>query len=144
VAGEAGARLIGRADLALEPRPALPADARWRPSTLATAAWWRLQRPATRVSEVAAGFGLARRRLERDFRREIGLSTGAVARTARLQRSISGLLRGDPPAVAAAAGGFADQPHLTRTMHSAVGLTPAAFRAFVQDVAPAASLGSGA
>jgi AraC-like DNA-binding protein len=137
-ASDAGPGVIGRGEMAGDPSLALLADARWRPSARVTAAWWRLQRPAARVADVATGVGLTRRRLERDFRREIGLSPGAVARTARLQRSISGLLRGDPPSAAAVAGGFADQSHLTRTMHSAVGLTPAAFRAFVQDVAPPA------
>jgi AraC-like DNA-binding protein len=121
--------------LNLDPHLALPAVSRWSPSPAVTAAWWRLQQ-TPRVRDVAAALGLSRRRLERDFRREIGLSPGAVARTARLQRSLSALLRGAPPAAAALTGGFADQSHLTRTMREAVGLTPAAFRAFVQDVAP--------
>lgn len=120
-----------------------PPEVRWAPSPVVAAAWSRLQRPA-RVSDVAAGLGVTRRRLERDFRREIGLSPGAVSRTARLQRSLTGLLRGDPPATAAARGGFADQAHLTRTMRAAVGLTPAVFRAFVQDLLPAAAPASGA
>jgi AraC-like DNA-binding protein len=122
-------------NLDLDPHLALPAVSRWSPSPAVTAAWWRLQQ-TPRVRDVAAALGLSRRRLERDFRREIGLSPGAVARTARLQRSLSALLRGAPPAAAALTGGFADQSHLTRTMREAVGLTPAAFRAFVQDVAP--------
>jgi len=117
--------------------------ARWAPQPAVTAAWWRLQR-GERIAGVAAGLGRTRRALERDFRREIGLSPGAVARTARLQRSLTALLGGAPPATAAATGGFADQPHLTRTMRDAVGLTPGAFRAFVQDLVPSASLPSGA
>jgi AraC-like DNA-binding protein len=116
---------------------------RWSPSPPVTTAWWHLQR-TPRVSDVAAALGLSRRRLERDFRREVGLAPGAVARTARLQRSLTALLHGAVPADAAVTGGFADQSHLTRTMRDLVGLTPAAFRAFVQDVAPPASLPSGA
>jgi AraC-like DNA-binding protein len=116
-------------------------DSRWCPSAAVLAAWWHLQR-APRVSAVADALGLTRRRLERDFHREIGLSPGEVARTARLQRSLVGLARGEPPAVAAATGGYADQSHLTRTMRDLVGLTPAAFRAFLQDVAPGAPLTS--
>lgn len=120
-------------------RPASPlADgpgSRWSPSPAVTVAWWRLQR-SPRVSAVAASVGLTRRRLERDFHRDLGLPPGAVARTARLQRSLTALLRGETPTTAAATGGFADQPHLTRTMRDLVGLTPAAFRAFVQDVVP--------
>jgi AraC-like DNA-binding protein len=116
---------------------------RWAPSPAVTAAWWRLQR-SPRVSDVAAAVGLTRRRLERDFRREIGLPPGAVARTARLQRSLTAMLRGAPPTDAAATGGFADQPHLTRTMRDLVGLTPAAFRAFVQDITRQAPQTSGA
>jgi AraC-like DNA-binding protein len=110
-----------------------------------TAAWWHLQRhPTTRVADLAADLDISRRRLERAFRREFGQSPGAVARVARLQRSLSSLLRGDPPATAALAGGYADQPHLTRAMRDMVGLTPAALRAFLQDVAPARPLPSGA
>jgi AraC-like DNA-binding protein len=124
--------------------PVAGRSAEWGPSAQVTEAWRRLQHtPGARVSDVAAALGLTRRRLERDFRREIGLPPGAVARTARLQRSLTALLRGAAPAAAAAAGGFADQPHLTRTMRELVGLTPAAFRAFVQDVAPRNSLPSG-
>ncbi|MEV6852015.1 helix-turn-helix domain-containing protein, partial [Actinoplanes sp. NPDC051411] len=125
------------------PSFAASTDPRWSPSPAVTAAWWRLQR-TSRVSDVAAALGLTRRRLERDFRREIGLSPGAVARTARLQRSLTAMLRGAPPTEAATTGGFADQPHLTRTMRDLVGLTPAAFRAFVQDITPSTPQTSGA
>jgi AraC-like DNA-binding protein len=116
-------------------------NSRWSPSRTVTLAWWRLQK-ASRVSDVAASLGVTRRRLERDFRRELGLTPGAVCRTARLQRSLTALLGGATLSAAAHRGGFADQPHLTRTMRESVGLTPGAFRALVQDVAPGSSLPS--
>jgi AraC-like DNA-binding protein len=122
--GGAGARASGRGGAF--------AGSRW---ASVNAAWWRLQRGA-RVASVAAALGSTRRGLERDFRREFGISPGAVARIARLQRSLTALLGGASPAAAAAAGDFADQPHLTRTMRDAVGLTPATFRRLVQDVSP--------
>jgi len=140
-------RFSPRGDARFSPRGdarfSLRGDARWSPSEVVTTAWWRLQR-TPRVSDVATALGVPRRRLERDFRRQIGLAPGSVARTARLQRSLTALLRGAPPAAAAVTGGFADQPHLTRTMRDLVGLTPAAFRAFVQDLTPARSVPSGA
>jgi AraC-like DNA-binding protein len=127
---------LARGALAGSPQPPDP-----QPGV--TAAWWLLQR-GRRVADVAASVGLTRRGLERDFQREFGRSPGAVARTARLQRSLTALFRGDPPSAAAQSGGFADQPHLTRTMRDLVGLTPATFRALVQDATPEAPLPSGA
>jgi transcriptional regulator GlxA family with amidase domain len=108
-----------------------------------TEAWWRLQ-TASRVADVATALGLTRRHLERAFHRELGLSPGAVSRTARLQRSLTALVHGTSLSAAAHSGGFADQPHLTRTMRDLVGLTPATFRALVQDATPQAPLPSGA
>jgi AraC-like DNA-binding protein len=123
--------------------PSVAAPGRWQPSAAVTEAWWCLQ-TASRVADVAAALGLTRRHLERAFHRDLGLSPGAVSRTARLQRSLTALLHGGRPSAAAQSGGFADQPHLTRTMRDLVGLTPAAFRALVQDAAPQAHLPSGA
>jgi AraC-like DNA-binding protein len=116
---------------------ASPGCAHHGPAPQVTDAWWRLQRTPGRVADVARQLGVGRRRLEQDFRREIGLSPGTVARIARLQRAVARLARGDAPLPAAVAGGYADQAHLTRTMRDMIGLTPAAFRAFVQDCRPA-------
>jgi AraC-like DNA-binding protein len=117
---------------------------RWqRESPAASAAgeaWRRLQLADRQPTGALAGeLGVGRRRLEREFRREIGLSPGAVARIARFQRAVQQLAGGVPLARAAVASGYADQPHLSRETRAMTGLTPAELRAIVQDAAPAAA-----
>jgi AraC-like DNA-binding protein len=102
-------------------------------------AWRRLQLADRRPTAALAGdLGVGRRRLEREFRSEIGLSPGAVARIARFQRAVHQLAGGAPLARAAVASGYADQPHLSRETRAMAGLTPAELRAIVQDAARAA------
>jgi methylphosphotriester-DNA--protein-cysteine methyltransferase len=103
-------------------------------------AWRRLQLADRRPTAALAGdLGIGRRRLEREFRGEIGLSPGAVARIARFQRAVYQLAGGAPLARAAVASGYADQPHLSRETRAMAGLTPAELRAIVQDAARAAA-----
>lgn len=98
-----------------------------------TRAWWRLQRPdPPAVGELAAELGTGRRRLERDFRREVGLAPGAVARVARFQRAVRRLSRGEPLAGVAASSGYAHQSHLTRETRAMAGVTPGELRAVVR------------
>jgi AraC-like DNA-binding protein len=103
------------------------------PERAVTEAWRRLQladRP--RVGALADELGVGRRRLERGFREEIGLTPGTVARIARFQRAVGELARGASLAGAAVASGFADQPHLTRETRAMTGITPGALSAIVQ------------
>ena len=103
-------------------------------------AWRRLQLPARRpVAALAGDLGIGRRRLEREFRAEVGLSPGAVARIARFQRAVTALAAGASLARAAVTSGYADQPHLNRETRAMAGLTPAELRAIVQDAARAAA-----
>ena len=102
------------------------------------AAWRRLQVPPRRpVAALAGDLGIGRRRLEREFRTEVGLAPGAVARIARFQRAVAALAAGATLARAAVTSGYADQPHLSRESRAMAGLTPAELRAIVQDAARA-------
>ncbi|GAB3978206.1 helix-turn-helix domain-containing protein [Plantactinospora veratri] len=115
--------------------PAGSADA------LATAAWWRLSHSPERlrIGVLADRLGVSRRRLELGFRRQIGLTPGTVARTARFQHAVRLLVQGADLAGTAAETGYADQPHFTREVRALSGLTPTELCAFLQDHA----LGSG-
>jgi AraC family transcriptional regulator len=65
--------------------------------------------------------------LVRAFRRATGMPPHAYQRQLRINHAQALLRRGESSAAAAAAAGFADQSHLTRTFHSALGITPAAY-----------------
>ncbi|BBH64117.1 hypothetical protein ACTI_08020 [Actinoplanes sp. OR16] len=84
---------------------------------------------AGRVGATAAALGISRRRLESLFQREVGITPGMVARTARFQRAVRMLAAGTALPRVAADSGYADQPHLTREVHALSGLTPAMLRA---------------
>ncbi|MGX7673287.1 helix-turn-helix domain-containing protein [Plantactinospora sp. DSM 117369] len=105
---------------------------------LVTAAWWRLSHSPERlrIGALADRLGVSRRYLELGFRRQIGLSPAAVARTARFQHAIGLLVEGADLAGTAAVTGYADQPHFTREVRALSGLTPTALCAFLQDHAP--------
>ncbi|MET0425973.1 MAG: helix-turn-helix domain-containing protein [Actinoplanes sp.] len=115
---------------------------RHRPPGLVLEAWRRLQQDHRGVGRLAADLGVSRRYLERAFRREVGLTPGAVARTARFQNVIGHLSRGAPLAGTAAACGYTDQPHLTRDTRALAGVTPAELAAFVQYPAAGGGLAS--
>ncbi|MFI0481843.1 helix-turn-helix domain-containing protein [Actinomadura sp. 9N215] len=124
-------------------RPDLPPDQRrdQPPDDATVRGWWRLQETAgrIRIGRLAAELGVSRRRLESGFQREIGLTPKTVARVARFQRaaqvlgtpaSTPGILMG--AFAAAAACGFADQPHFNREVRAMAGITPGELRAFLQ------------
>jgi AraC-like DNA-binding protein len=82
-----------------------------------------------RLATLAAFAGLTRFELVRRFREQTGLTPHAFQVNLRVGRARMMLTAGEPIARVAAACGFADQPHLTRTFRRAVGVTPGRFAA---------------
>src|SRR3954447_8812156 len=76
------------------------------------------------LAELAAVAGLSRFELVRRFRAQTGLPPHAFQTNLRIARARALLAGGSAPAAVAAACGFADQAHLTRTFRRAVGVTP--------------------
>ncbi len=76
------------------------------------------------VAELAAGLGWSRRRLERRFDREVGLSPKALCRVVRFQRVVTRLADARRASLAGLAldGGYADQSHLARDFRDLAGL----------------------
>jgi AraC-like DNA-binding protein len=123
------------------PTPARPpgttrARARARDATLATAA-----REAIAADHPAAGglfplaelLGVSPYRLSRGFSRELGISLTHYRNRVRVSRALERLAAGERNlGVLAADLGFSDQAHLTRTVRTHVGRTPAALRRLLQ------------
>jgi AraC-like DNA-binding protein len=110
-------------------RPERQADA------TAALGWRRLQdaggKPA--IAKLAADMGVGRRRLETGFCREFGLTPKTVARIARFQDAMGVLAEPSGTLGAAAARGYADQPHFNREVRAMAGITPTELRALIQD-----------
>jgi len=86
------------------------------------------------LAEIANAAGLPPFRLHRAFTRSLGVSPHVYQRLARIRRATAMLRTGVPVCEVAAATGFADQAHLTRTLKSTLATTPAAYRrAFLPD-----------
>ena len=79
------------------------------------------------LAELATAARLSRFELVRRFGAQIGLTPHAFQTNLRIARAREQLAAGSAPAAVAAACGFADQPHLTRTFRAAVGVTPARY-----------------
>ena len=82
-----------------------------------------------RLATLSSVAGLTRFELVRRFRDQTGLTPHAFQVNLRVARARAMLSAGEPIARVAAACGFADQPHLTRTFRRAVGVTPGQFAA---------------
>ena len=96
------------------------------PDPRVLAAARRLARaPGTRIPALADALGLGERQLRRRFAAEVGYGPKTFARIARFGAAVELLRRGAPPAEAAYAAGYADQPHLTREVVALAGRTPA-------------------
>ena len=82
-----------------------------------------------RLSELAATLGLSERTLRRRCKIAFGYGPKTLERILRFQQFLALLRRSPAPRLAelAAAGGFADQAHLTREVRRLGGLTPTAF-----------------
>lgn len=81
------------------------------------------------LAELSSFAGLTRFELVRRFHHQTGLTPHAFQTNVRIARARRMLSAGEPIARVAAACGFADQPHLTRTFRRAVGVTPGRFTA---------------
>ncbi len=79
------------------------------------------------LAELATVAGLSRFELVRRFRAQIGVTPHTFQSNLRIDHARRMLATGVAPAAAAAACGFADQPHLTRVFKRAVGVTPARY-----------------
>lgn len=79
------------------------------------------------VSEALRGGteGLSRRSVERRVARATGLTRGAITQIQRAELAVELLTGGMSPLEVAQAAGYADQPHLTRSLKRFVGQTPA-------------------
>jgi AraC-like DNA-binding protein len=76
------------------------------------------------LAELAALAGVDRFHLLRAFRNRLGLPPHLFQTQLRLRHAKRLMLAGEPPAMAAAAAGFADQSHLIRKFKAAYGITP--------------------
>lgn len=87
---------------------------------------------AVSLSDLARTAGLSPYHLIRAFRRAFGLTPHAYLVQTRVAAARGRIDAGVPLAEAALASGFADQSHLTRHFGRIVGLSPGAYRNFVQ------------
>jgi AraC-like DNA-binding protein len=72
--------------------------------------------------------GYSTRSLERRVARATGLNRGAIERIRRAEVAVELLSRGATPADVARQTGYADQPHLTRSLKRYAGQTPSRIR----------------
>jgi AraC-like DNA-binding protein len=68
--------------------------------------------------------GLSTRSVERRVARATGLTRGTIKQIQRVERAVELLSRGVPVLDVARQAGYADQPHLTRSLKRFVGVTP--------------------
>jgi AraC-like DNA-binding protein len=87
---------------------------------------WDQPVPLAALSSVA---GLTRFELVRRFHQQTGLAPHAFQTNLRIAQARARLRAGEPIARVAAACGFADQAHFTRTFRRAVGVPPGRFAA---------------
>jgi len=81
-----------------------------------------------RVDAAARAAGRSREHAARRFREWFGISPAGFVREQRLRRALA-ILRSDASlAQVATQAGYADQPHLTRSMRDALAMTPARLR----------------
>jgi AraC-like DNA-binding protein len=78
------------------------------------------------VASITEGAPLAatERTVQRHFLRTTGLTLKTYNQIARARQALVMLQSGTAPAQAAAALGYADQPHLTRSLRAYMGTTP--------------------
>lgn len=84
--------------------------------------------PDLTLEALAALAGWSPWYLSRAFHRHTGVTLSTYRRRLRVRAALDALSDGESPASVAARTGFADQPHLTRTLRREIDLTPAAAR----------------
>jgi AraC-like DNA-binding protein len=80
------------------------------------------------LRRLAEAGGVTRFQVIRDFRKTLGVTPALYLRDRRLRRAVFLIQQGLGLAEAAAAAGFADQSHLSRSFRAAHGVTPGEFR----------------
>ncbi|MDI3402632.1 helix-turn-helix domain-containing protein [Streptomyces cavernicola] len=83
--------------------------------------------PHAPLDEIAADVGLSPPRLRALVRESVGVPLALLRRWSRLREAVAALPHSSP-ADSAAAAGFADQPHLTRTSRTLLARTPGSLR----------------
>jgi AraC-like DNA-binding protein len=84
-----------------------------------------------KIGDLADKLGVTRRQLERQCRRDLGVSPKMLARILRFRRAAALIAQGRVRSGAdlAAAGGYVDQAHLIREFQEFAGTTPRLFQA---------------
>jgi len=132
-------RLVSLLAVALARAAAGPTPATDRPAdrSVVTAAREAIlaDHPASAALLPLAGLlGVSPYRLSRAFTREFGVSLTAYRNRVRVGRALDRLGAGETDLAALAADlGFADQPHMTRTIRNQLGHTPTGVRALLTD-----------
>lgn len=89
----------------------------------------RLREPHVRIAAIADELGLSRERLSRGFSRVYGVSPVAYRGELRTRRALLEIIATRHRLCDIAVGsGFADQPHMTRSVRDMMGASPMAFR----------------
>jgi AraC-like DNA-binding protein len=86
----------------------------------------RYQEPLS-LEELAAAAGISRFKAVRAFRQVLGVTPFEYLRHVRLERAAAALRRGERPIDVAAATGFADQAHLSRSFLAMFQMSPGSF-----------------
>jgi len=80
----------------------------------------------SRIDALCVSLGVGERRLERLFRRRVGIPPKLLARILRFQRAFTELQDGRPACTVALEAGYSDQPHLLRDFRRFAGISPGA------------------
>ena len=135
--GQAAARkslsimIVDEAMAAERPQPGLPSDLAPADALVKRALLWMQQRPENPlpVGDLARQIGVSRRKLERHFAADLGITPAEAGRRMRLAQVRALLERGGKSVTdIAAETGFADVSHLIRVFRAAEGVTPDAWR----------------
>jgi AraC-like DNA-binding protein len=85
------------------------------------------------LSDIATATGLSPYRLYRAFEREVGMTPHEFQRQVRVRFAAREIRAGQPLAAVAAAAGFADQAHFTKSFFRHLATTPGAYRRAVRN-----------
>ncbi|MCB2133042.1 MAG: GlxA family transcriptional regulator [Rhodobacteraceae bacterium] len=123
--------IVDEAMAAERPQPGLPSDLGASDPLVKRALLWMQQFPETplTVGQLAGQLGVSRRKLERHFADDLGLTPAKAGQRMRLAQVRALLTRGERSVTEIAAEtGFSDASHLIRVFRAAEGVTPEAWR----------------